>query len=391
MDKIKDNLRGVIAREREELRQLRLVMGKVSRVVGDASFQDKATWPGLVERVLGAIVDGQGLHDDVHTYMDANDRVLAAEDIPLAMHHFGLNRDEDVVFDQDSWRAFRSVTPDGEEFFVLHYDDNVEWDLFIPKTAVKQHIFEYLADRLWNQRHAVRLDLHNTGHYSTEIAMSALTLGEHRYIGELEQRIDEWKKFRAAKIRRNILLQGKPGCGKSTLCLHAASILSRRTAVVTSKVFEECTLSEWRNLLDLLRPEMLILDDIDRVGPNVLGTKLEAIEEKNCDIPFIMFTSNDMEQLPQAFRRPGRIDQILVVDEPSQTARRQMLERFAEQLHVEIPAERWPMLMELVAAHSGAHALEAIKRGKVLGWDHPTSDSDVTFKKLDEDEDSDQD
>lgn len=387
MDKIKDNVKEIMERERDELRQLRLFMGKVSRVVGEASFKDKATWPGLVERILGALVDGQGLHDDVHAYMEANGRTLVAEDIPIAMHHFGLNRDDDVVFDQDSTRAFKATTDRGEEFFILHYADNVEWDLFLPKDVSKDSVFSYLADKLWQSRSALRLDLHPTSHYASEIVLSSMTLGEHRYIGALEGCIDQWKKFRSAGIRRNILLQGKPGCGKSTLCLHAASILSQRTALITSKVFEECTLSEWRTMLELLRPEMLILDDIDRVGPNILGTRLETIEEKNCDIPFIMFTSNDINQIPQAFRRPGRIDQILVVDEPSEDARRQMLERFAAQLEVKIPADRWPMLMDLVLQRSGAHALEAIKRGKVLGWEHPTSDADITFKGEEDDGD----
>lgn len=391
MDKLKQTLREAMEREREELRQLRTFLGKISRVVGDASFKDKATWPGLAERVLGAVVDGQGLHDDVHSYMDANGRQIVAEDIPIAMHHFGLNRDEDVVFDQDSTRAFRAVTDQGHEFFVLHYNDNVEWDLFLHSETPKAVIFEYLARKLWQGKEALRLDLHATSHYASEIVMSGLKLGEHRYIGALEERIDEWKKFRAAHIRRNVLLQGKPGCGKSTLCLHAASVLSQRTALITSKVFEECTLSEWRTLLDLLQPEMLILDDIDRVGPNVLGTKLETIEEKNCDIPFIMFTSNDIEQIPQAFRRPGRIDQILVVDEPSEVARRLMLERFAQQLQVKIPQEKWDDLLNIVLSQSGAHALEAIKRGKVLGWDHPLSTADITFKSAKEESEDDDD
>lgn len=313
--------------------------------------------------------------------METNNRKIVSEDIPLAIHHFGLNRENDIVFDQDDTRAFRDYTRDEQDFYVVQYNDNIEWDLFLHEDADLQHVYEHLSDELWKDKSAVRLDLKQTSHYSSEISLMPLELGHHRYIGQLAKHIDEWKKFKAAKIRRNILLQGRPGCGKSTLCLHAASKLSQRTVVITAKVFEDCTVSEWNTILEMLKPEMLILDDVDRVGSSVLGSKLETIEERNCNIPFIMFTSNEIEQIPAAFRRPGRIDQILAVDEPSTNARRNMISRFGEQLEVQIPERYMQRLIDMVTTHSGAHAFEAIKRGKVLGWDYTPGPEDLTFKK----------
>lgn len=384
MNDIKKRLQTIVEREKQDLRTLRANMAKLSRVMGDVSFKNKASWPGFAERVLGAIVDGQGLHDDVHYYMETNGRKIVAEDIPLAIHHFGLNRENDIVFDQDETRAFRDYTQKEQDFYIVQYNDNVEWDLFLHESIELQDIYEHLADQLWQDKTAVRLDLKQTGHYSSEIALSSLELGHHRYIGQLSKHIDEWKKFKEAKIRRNILLQGRPGCGKSTLCLHAARQLSQRTVVITAKVFEDCTVSEWHTILEMLKPEMLILDDVDRVGSSVLGSKLETIEERNCNIPFIMFTSNDIEQIPAAFRRPGRIDQILAVDEPSTSARRNIIERFGQQLNVQIPERHIQRLIEMITTHSGAHAFEAIKRGKVLGWDYVPGPEDLTFKKDEE-------
>ena len=378
-DTFKSQMQEVIERERKELRKLRVGMSKLSKVMGDISPKNISTWPGFAERVLGAVVDGQGLHSSVFNYMEMNRRKLISEDIPLPITYLGLDRD-DVVFDEDETRAARIVTDGGQEFFVVHFNENVEWDIYAEEGVDMEEIYGFLSRRLWAGRHAVRLDLKPTDNYNTEMIMTPMSLGEHKYIGKVSEHIQQWQQFKRAGLRRNILLQGRPGCGKSTLCLHAARELSARTVVITAKMFEECSLSEWNVMLKILRPEMLILDDVDRVGPRVLGVKLETIEDRNCDIPLVMFTSNDINQIPEAFRRPGRIDQILVVDEPSKKARRRMIKQFAAKYDVQIPKAQRKELMEMLLTHSGAHAVERIKRGKVLGWDYDTGPEDVTFK-----------
>ena len=37
-------------------------------------------------------------------------------------------------------------------------------------------------------------------------------------------------------------------------------------------------------------------------------------------------------------------------------------------------------LEKMVSTHSGAHVLEALKRARVLGWDHLMRPEDITFK-----------
>ena len=54
-------------------------------------------------------------------------------------------------------------------------------------------------------------------------------------------------------------------------------------------------------------------------------------------------------------------------------------ERWREVLE-RIPPEHLARLEGLLETHSGAHVLEALKRARVLGWDHPGSDEDITFE-----------
>lgn len=377
------HLRAMLEREKHDLRALRRKMGQLSRVLGDFTLANKASWPGLIERTLGAVIDGSGLYDDVVAYMNVNNRTLVAEDIPIALHYFGIDRETNVVFERGDIRAMHYQTEAGDDFWALHYGNSSEWDLYMQEGGEAERVFDHLSAMLWKDAAALRLDLRKANTYGPgEVVLSAIPLDDYRYIGKLSGCIQEWKSFREQSIRRSVLLQGKPGSGKSTLCLHAASELTQRCALLSAHVYEEFDGAEWKNLLRLLNPEMLILDDVDRVGAQVLGSKLSSFEERRGadELPFVLFTSNNIEDIPDAFRRPGRIDQILVVEEPSSSVRRHMVEQFAQRIGVSIPELEYERLEGMIATHSGAHVIEALKRARVLGWEHTQREEDITFK-----------
>lgn len=389
-DLISRTLRQILERDKQDLRALRRRVATISRVVGGLDLRNKATFPAFFGRVLDAALDGSGLYDDVTAYMSANGFELIAEDLPLAMHHFGLEHESRLVFETTSTRAFTGQTPEGVEYFAVNYNRSEEWDLYAMSEAHEGVIFDDLSRALWSGRKALRLDIRQTNTYGgMKAVLTPLNLSEFEYVGSLSNQIDEWAQFYDAGLRRSVLLQGKPGSGKSTLCLHAARSLSERTVLISSKLFEELGTGQWRALVRVLSPKLLILDDIDRVSSHILGSKLDVFEERNCDIPYLFFTSNDINEIPPAFRRPGRIDQILVVREPDEALRLRMIERFAQMIGATIPAEHTERLQQLVADRSGAHALEAIKRGHVLGWDHALAPEDITFRDapIDGDED----
>lgn len=389
-DLISRTLRQIIERDKQDLRALRRRVATISRVVGGLDLRNKATFPAFFGRVLDAALDGSGLYDDVTSYMSANGFEMIAEDLPLGMHHFGLEHESRLVFETSSTRAFAGETPRGVEYFAVNYNRSEEWDLYAMSDAHEAEIFEDLSRALWGDRRALRLDIRQTNTYGgMKAVLTPLDLSEFEYVGGLVGQIEEWARFREVGLRRSVLLQGKPGSGKSTLCLHAARTLSQRTVLISSKLFEELGTGQWRALIQVLSPHLLILDDIDRVSAHILGSKLDVFEERNCDIPYLFFTSNNIEEIPPAFRRPGRIDQVLVVREPDEGLRRRMIDRFALTIGATIPEAHIERLQQLVADRSGAHALEAIKRGHVLGWDHALAPEDITFRDAPVDGDDD--
>ena len=241
-----------------------------------------------------------------------------------------------------------------------------------------QALREGIAQALWHRRRALLLDVVE----DRKLAMSPLSVAERTYYGPKLANIEDWDKFRRRGLRRNILLQGPPGCGKSTFCLHAARTLSDRTLMLTPDFYDQVGAAQWTNIAEYLKPQMVIIDDVDRVGTRSLETKLRLFEEGYCDIPFVLFTSNDHQRLPAPMRRPGRIDQIIVFESPAKPLRWKLIREMATREGIEeVPDEHLESLDLVLRDQSTAHLVELLRRAKVLGWQEALEpeDGDITF------------
>jgi energy-coupling factor transporter ATP-binding protein EcfA2 len=255
---------------------------------------------------------------------------------------------------------------------------------YLPEALDRSVVLSGVADRFWHDRRAVTLDK-TDGPHGRSIGFWNADLDGHTYYGELDELIDELAAFRADGTRRNVLLQGKPGCGKSTLCRHAARELSDRTVMLTADFLSAVHGREWSFLLDVLRPEMLIVDDIDRMNGR-LDDKLGVFEEGYCDVPIALFTSNDHTKLPVALRRPGRIDRIFEVDEPGEEVRRRIIRELAAEEGVDIPDVQFDRLLAILEDFSAAHVVEALRHARVCGWQDDPLPGDVTFDERGQEE-----
>ena len=120
------------------------------------------------------------------------------------------------------------------------------------------------------------------------------------------------------------LFAGTPGTGKTEATIAIANILKKQGVTIIKTVVDDL-LKEKIELAELLSPSLIILDDLDlSLGSRSkggfsrsLGTFLDVMDgtDKISKGVGIIATSNSIELLDQAARRPGRFDKLMSFDE----------------------------------------------------------------------------
>jgi chromosomal replication initiation ATPase DnaA len=223
---------------------------------------------------------------------------------------------------------------------------------------------EGFAQVFWRDRRAVLLDARDR-----ESSVRTTDLAGHDYLGPHLDLIERLRTYRGDGVRRCVLLQGPPGTGKSTFCRHAARELADRCLFLSAGFLQDVSVADWDTIVAFLRPDMVVVDDVDRVGDRCMAAKLRLFEDAYCDIPTILMTANEPEELPEPMKRPGRIDQILEVNAPDADARAGVIQKLAQRVGVDVPEGQVDRLNTLLSRESPAHVVEILRRAKTVGWE----------------------
>lgn len=186
-------------------------------------------------------------------------------------------------------------------------EDKISNDYWLSPTFDKRELSQYLWDKYPNGVHLAQVEekikINGLPKARAHIKMEHDPAELAIYI----------KKARKHNVSRSFLLVGPPGSGKTSFCEKLAEQFENRIMKVESSFLNVVPAAEMRMLVEMMQPELLLLDDMDRVDPDQEGKMLFMLETLKRDMPslVILATVNDVGEMDSALLRPGRLDEKL--------------------------------------------------------------------------------
>lgn len=144
------------------------------------------------------------------------------------------------------------------------------------------------------------------------------------------------KKCNEQLICRSILFYGPPGTGKTTLSQTIADKLGYKTLKVN---INDLDINEIKFLIQRFKFEAIIMDDFDQIKESAL--MLDFLEEIRLNVKVIIATANTLKDFNSAIIRPGRFDQIVLVDKLDEQIIKQSLGNLSEYYFEKV--KHWPI------------------------------------------------
>ena len=157
------------------------------------------------------------------------------------------------------------------------------------------------------------------------------------------------------------ILEGEPGTGKSATITALASSCDIPVFFANSSVF-----SDARKIDDLfgkakkMSPAIVIMDELNSIGRadqpwrveaiNALLAQMDGVEEQAKLL--VLGSTNYVNQIEVALRRPGRFSRVIHVGLPEPEARDQYIRNFQKQYSFELTEQDRVFLVRLTEGHT---------------------------------------
>jgi hypothetical protein len=177
------------------------------------------------------------------------------------------------------------------------------------------------------------------------------------------------------KMKRGILLHGKPGTGKTLTAMYLASAMKERTVLVLTGrglglIESSCDLARW------LQPSMVIIEDVDLIaddrkqsGSGSMPVLFELLNQMDgladdADILFMLTTNRPEILEPALASRPGRVDQAYEIPLPDAECRKRLFDLYSQGLQVEV--DNMDVFIKRTAGASGAFISELMRKAALF-------------------------
>ena len=201
----------------------------------------------------------------------------------------------------------------------------------------------------------------------------------------------KWTNYVRKNKPYNIMLYGRPGCGKTTLL--KSWFYDEKIRVIKMEAKALVDNMEQAMAVKMAAPDVILVEDLDRISEdegNLLLSFFEHHPEQTQPYhdnqfafqPMIIASCNHPDRIPDACWRPGRMDQIVALLMPSWDdfliAGAAMSARLG--LDWNIIMENFnPVILDIHENQTTAHLEQLIERVKEFGYDYKIPRSDRTF------------
>jgi hypothetical protein len=212
-----------------------------------------------------------------------------------------------------------------------------------------------LGERLWRRLGTRRCAYTVGGLIADPCAADGDGVLPTEQLRQLESRVSTFLRH---GVSRSVLLVGPPGTGKSVGIRYLTRRLDLSTLRIDLAVLsrhhhsDRLVAASLETLLKLLRPEAMILDDLDRVHAG--GELLHFLELAARRCKLLIASANCADNMMGAALRPGRFDDVVRVERLDREVLRRLLGSDED-------------LCERLSTLPVAYLAEFLKRRRVLG------------------------
>lgn len=155
----------------------------------------------------------------------------------------------------------------------------------------------------------------------------------------MEKLVARHRRYQLDGMSRAYMFYGAPGTGKTSFAMAFADRIGNRILRIDARSFSSITVSEIIFIIDALKPDFIMVDDVDKADvnhslPTILGILQELKMHKTKTS--LLLTANVVASFDHGLLRPGRIDTWMTFETPNADERRRIIKGYMSEANVVI-------------------------------------------------------